>query len=68
MSVTIQDSEILEKVFLTKDYKLTDEANADFIRIRLKDGRTLYGYKNKRPGTRVILQTEKDFHNANKRI
>jgi hypothetical protein len=67
MRSTILQEEIEEKVFLNNKYQLVEESKADMIRIRLKDGRTLYGVVNRdRPDARVILKMEKDFQpNAN---
>jgi hypothetical protein len=62
MTQDIKDSEIAEKVFLNEDYQLVDEKDAYAVRLRLKDGRTLYGLPSKkRPDAKVVLMTEKDF-------
>lgn len=62
MTKNIQDSEIVEKVFLDENYQLVDEKDAYAVRVRLKDGRTFYGIPDKkRPDARVVLKTEKDF-------
>lgn len=63
-SIDIAPSEIVEKVYLNDNYQLVSEKDATLVRIRLKDGRTLYGYPNKDKPVKVVLGSDKDSQDA----
>lgn len=53
-----QDSDIEEKVFLNENYQIVDEKDADYIRLRLKNGNVIYGTLSKsKPAVRVMLKS-----------
>lgn len=41
----IKEEDIIEKVFVNSKYEIVPEEQANYIRIRLKDGRSIIGIK-----------------------
>jgi hypothetical protein len=46
-------------------YEIVPEEEATYIRLRLKDGRTIYGIKQDSPKQKIVLKMGQDMQHAN---
>lgn len=63
----IKEEDIVEKIFMNSKYEIVPESKADYIRIRLRDGRSISGIKqNVNPDKRFVLKMKQDSQHATK--
>ncbi|MFA5036413.1 MAG: hypothetical protein WC479_04485 [Candidatus Izemoplasmatales bacterium] len=64
----INPDDIVEQVFLDLHYQLVQKSQAVFVRIRLKNGRSIIGIVSEddklTPTTRVVLNKEQELQHA----
>jgi hypothetical protein len=65
----INPDDIVEQVFLDLHYQIVPKSQAVFVRIRLKNGRSLTGIVSEddkpAPTIRVVLNKEQELQHAN---
>jgi hypothetical protein len=62
----IKEEDIVEKVFVNSKYEIVPENEANYIRIRLKDGRSIIGIKQDNTvEKKFVLRMGQDIQHAN---